>query len=312
MGATLAAPVALSPTVAGALGTPAATLPAINSAQELLTDKIVTALSTAAFRPPLVWLEFQGCTGDSESLLRSGQPTVAQILLEILSVNYHETLMVPSGKLATQSLTDTISQYPGKYLCVVEGSIPTGAQEYYCTIGGRSALKIAREATSHAAATISVGSCSSSGGLAAAAPNPTNAKGVQDAVGGIKNFVSLPGCPMNVTNLAALIVYYLTNSALPPLDAESRPTFAYGLKVHDKCFRRPRYDAGQFALDWSDPNVANGWCLFQLGCRGPYTSSNCPTVKWNDGTNWPVGAGHPCIGCTSKGFWDTESPFYVA
>jgi NiFe hydrogenase small subunit HydA len=107
-------------------------------------------------------------------------------------------------------------------------------------------------------------------------------------------------------------VYYLTNSALPPLDAESRPTFAYGLKVHDKCHRRPHFDAGQFALDWSDPNVAQGWCLFQLGCRGPETYSNCPTVKWNDGTNWPVGAGHPCIGCTNKSFWDTESPFYVA
>ena len=64
---------------------------------------IARGLAAPALRPPLVWLEFQGCTGDSESFLRAGNPTVAQILLETLSVNYHETLMVPSGRLATTS-----------------------------------------------------------------------------------------------------------------------------------------------------------------------------------------------------------------
>ena len=40
-------------------------------------------------RPTLVWLEFQSCTGDSEALLRSANPTVAEIILDILSVDYH-------------------------------------------------------------------------------------------------------------------------------------------------------------------------------------------------------------------------------
>jgi hydrogenase small subunit len=32
---------------------------------------------------------------------------------------------------------------------------------------------------------------------------------------------------------------------------------------------------------------------------------------WNTRTSWPIGAGHPCIGCTEPQFWDTMSPFYT-
>src|SRR5450759_3062751 len=47
-----------------------------------MTPKIAEALSTSAARPPLIWLAFQTCTGDSESFLRAKSPNVAQILLE--------------------------------------------------------------------------------------------------------------------------------------------------------------------------------------------------------------------------------------
>ncbi len=276
-----------------------------------MTPKIVKALNTAAARPSLVWLEFQDCTGDSESFLRSASPTVAQILLETLSVNYHETLMVPSGGLATKSLNDTIAQNPGQYLVVVEGSIPTADGGAYCVIGGRSALAIVQEVCAQAAAVITVGTCSGSGGWPAATPNPTGAVGVKAAVPGLANHVNLPGCPMNVTNLAAVIVYYLTNNALPPLDGEDRPLSIYGNLVHDQCERRSFYDKGEFVRAWGDAGHRAGWCLYKMGCRGPETHSNCPTVLWNDGTQWPVGAGHPCIGCTTASFWDVEAPFYA-
>jgi hydrogenase small subunit len=276
-----------------------------------MTPKIARAMSTAATRPPVLWLEFQGCTGDSESLLRVGNPTISQILLEILSVNYHETLMVPSGDLAIKSLNDTMVQYAGQYIAVVEGSVPTGDQRFYCTIGGRPADDILREVCAHAAATISVGTCSTAGGPQAAAPNPTGAVGVTDIIPGLANYVALPGCPMNVTNLAAVIVHYLTYGSLPERDARGRPLFAYGHVIHDICPRRPHFDAGEFALAFGDEGHRAGWCLLKLGCRGPDTVGNCPEIKWNDGTNWPVGAGHPCIGCTGSHFWDAESPFYV-
>jgi hydrogenase small subunit len=48
-----------------------------------------------------------------------------------------------------------------------------------------------------------------------------------------------------------------------------------------------------------------------MGCKGPVTSQNCPNVRWNGGTNWPIGCGHPCIGCAEPDFWDKMTPFYT-
>ncbi len=47
-----------------------------------------------------------------------------------------------------------------------------------------------------------------------------------------------------------------------------------------------------------------------MGCKGPATSQNCPNVGWNEHTNWPIGCGHPCIGCAEPNFWDIMTPFY--
>jgi hypothetical protein len=48
-----------------------------------------------------------------------------------------------------------------------------------------------------------------------------------------------------------------------------------------------------------------------MGCKGPVTFQNCPVVRWNSGTNWPIGCGHPCIGCAEPDFWDRMTPFYM-
>ena len=271
----------------------------------------IAAALSSTLRPPLIWLEFQDCTGDTESFLRSSNPTVTELLLDTLSVNYHETLMVPSGQLAERSRAETIAMYPGQYICVVEGSIPMRDGGIYCTIGGRTALDIAREVCGSARATIAVGSCSWDGGIAAAAPNFTGAVGVRDAVPGIQNLVNLPGCPVNVVNLAATIVHLLTYNQLPPRDSRGRPLFAYGDEIHEECERHDHYEHDRFVRAWGDIGHQNGWCLYQMGCRGPETKHNCPSVRWNDGTSWPVRAGHGCIGCTSPHFWDQMSPFYV-
>ena len=93
------------------------------------------------------------------------------------------------------------------------------------------------------------------------------------------------------------------------LDANNRPMMFYGSSVHDQCERREHFDNGEFAPSFDSEEARNGWCLYELGCKGPDTMNNCPKVKFN-GTNWPVGAGHPCIGCSEPGFWDKLSPFY--
>src|SRR3974390_852334 len=93
-------------------------------------------------KPILVWLEFQDCAGNTESFLRATHPTVADLILDSISLNYHETIMAAAASQAEAALRQTIRDNPGKYIALVEGSIPTGAGGAYCTIGGRSALDI--------------------------------------------------------------------------------------------------------------------------------------------------------------------------
>ncbi len=262
-------------------------------------------------KPVLVWLEFQDCAGNTESFLRASRPTAAEIVLDTLSVDYHETIMAAAGRQAEQALEKTVKEKAGAYIAVVEGAIPTGANGAYCTIGGRSALQIAREVCGGAAATIAMGTCATFGGLPAAAPNPTAALGVGDAVPGVKNLINLSACPANVENLTALIVYFLTFKRWPPLDSWHRPLFAYGKAIHDNCERRAHFDAGQYVEAWGDEAHRTGYCLFKMGCKGPVTFQNCPNVRWNQGTNWPIGCGHPCIGCAEPDFWDKMTPFYT-
>ncbi len=268
------------------------------------TPKIARALESAK-RPPVVWLEMQDCAGCTESLLRANRPTVAELVLDTLSLNYHETIMTPSGERAEKSLADTVAE--GGYLTVVEGSIPTADDGIYCCIGGRTALDILKEVAGHSAAVITVGACAFYGGWPAAKPNPTGAKGVKDVVSGVP-IINLPGCPFNVDNLTATIVHYLTFGSLPAVDNWGRPLFAYGRRIHDNCERRGHFDAGEFVQAWGDEGHRKGWCLYKMGCKGPVAFHNCPTLRWNEGTSWPVGAGHGCIACAALDFWD--SPAY--
>lgn len=83
----------------------------------------------------------------------------------------------------------------------------------------------------------------------------------------------------------------------------------YGQRIHDKCYRRPHFDAGQFVEAWDDEGARKGYCLYKVGCKGPTTYNACSTVRWNEGTSFPIQAGHGCIGCSEDGFWDKGS-FY--
>jgi hydrogenase small subunit len=270
--------------------------------------RIAEALEKAR-KPSVVWLEMQACTGDTESLLRASKPTVGELVLDIISYDYHETVMAPAGKQAEKSLDDVVKNQKGKYIAIVEGSIPAGDGGVYCCIGGKTALQVARDVCGNAAATIAVGNCAWDGGWPAAQPNPTGAMGVKDAVPGVP-LVNLPGCPMNVENLTAVIVHFLTFGVLPVTDGMGRPLFAYGKRIHDNCERRAHFDAGQFVREWGDYGHRQGWCLYEMGCKGPETHHNCPTVRWNEGTSWPVQSGHGCIGCAAPRFWDAMTPFY--
>lgn len=285
-------------------GTMAATL----ALPESYAPAIAKALTTAK-RPVLVWLEFQDCAGCTESFLRASNPDVGALVLDTLSINYHETLMAASGKEAEALLSKTVGDDRGQYIAIVEGAIPTKDNGVYCTIGGRSAYDIATEVCSNAAAVITVGACAFYGGWPSANPNPTGAVGLGSVLSG-KKILNLPGCPPNGVNITATLVHFLTFGEMPETDEMGRPLFAYGELIHDSCDRRAHFDNGQFVEAWGDEAHRNGWCLYKMGCKGPETHHNCATVRWNDGTSWPIGAGHGCIGCSEPGFFDADTPFY--
>ena len=69
-----------------------------------------------AKKPVLLWLQFQDCAGCSESMLRSGHPSVADVVLELLSWEYHEVIMAGSGKSAEAVLDRVVKDDQGKYL----------------------------------------------------------------------------------------------------------------------------------------------------------------------------------------------------
>ncbi|GAM08728.1 quinone-reactive Ni/Fe-hydrogenase small chain [Geobacter sp. OR-1] len=270
--------------------------------------KIAQALDEVK-RPTLVWLEFQSCTGDTEALLRASAPTVAEIVLDILSIDYAETIMAAAGHLAEANLDQVIKGEKGKYIAVVEGSIPLKDDGVYCCIGGRSAVDRATEVCGGAFATIAVGTCASYGGIPAASPNPTGAVGIKKAVPSA-TVVNLPGCPVNTDNLTATIVHFLLLKKLPATDSFGRPLFAYGKRIHDNCERRPHFDAGQYVEAWGDQGHRHGYCLYKMGCKGPQTFHNCPSERYNEHTSWPVAAGHGCAGCSQPNFWDDMGPLY--
>ena len=270
--------------------------------------KVAEVFAAPKQRPPVVWLHFAECTGCSESLLRSQYPYVDDLVLEVLSVEYHETIMAAAGHQAEEALHAAVAKHAGKFICVVEGSIATNYDGGYGKVGGRTFLEIAKDVVPKAAATIAYGTCACFGGIPAAKPNPGGYKGVKDAIG--VSTLNIPGCPPNPINLVGTVVNYLLLGKLPTLDDMGRPMFAFGKTIHDQCPRRAHFENGEFVEKFGSQEAAMGYCLYKVGCRGPETYNNCPVAKFNDGTSWPVQAGHPCIGCSQPDFWDTMTPFY--
>jgi hydrogenase small subunit len=160
----------------------------------------------------------------------------------------------------------------------------------------------------NAAAVLSVGTCSSFGGVPAARPNPTGcvsvAKFLKDE-GIDQKVINIAGCPPHPDWIIGSIAHVLLYNEIPELDAFGRPKVFYSKLVHDNCPRRQYFDNSEFAKNFSDPG-----CLLLLGCKGPEAHCDSMDRLWNNGTNWCIKAGAPCIACTEKGFPGCATPFY--
>ncbi len=254
----------------------------------------------AGRKPTVIWLSFQECTGCTETLLRTSSPQLDELLLDLINLAYHETLLAAAGHQAEDARMAAIEEYAGEYIMVVDGSIPTADNGIYCMIGGKTALEIIEETAPNAAALIAIGSCSAWGGIPSSPPNPTGAVGLNEIITD-RPVVTIPGCPPNPYNFLGTVLQYATLGTLPELDEKGRPTFAYGRTIHEHCPRRAHFDAGRFAQRYGDAGHRLGWCLYELGCKGPSTYANCSVQHFNDVPDaWPIGIGHPCYGCTEE------------
>jgi hydrogenase small subunit len=255
----------------------------------------------AGRKPSVIWLHYQECTGCTESLLRTSAPDVGSLILDLVSLDYHETLFAAAGHQIEAALEKAIEEHAGKFVLVVEGAIPLKDDGIYCYVGGAKAVDTLKRVADKAGAIIALGSCASFGGIPASPPNPTGAVGAPQVLAG-KTVVTLPGCPANPYNLLGTVLQYATFGTLPALDEKNRPKFAYGRVIHEDCPRRAHFDAGRFAQAFGDEGHRDGWCLYKLGCKGPQTHANCSLLDFCEMPGaWPIGIGHPCVGCTEEG-----------
>ncbi len=269
--------------------------------------KIAHAMETKP-RIPVLWLHGLECTCCSESFIRSAHPLVKDVVLSMISLDYDDTLMASAGHQAEAILEEIRHEYKGRYIAAIEGNPPLADDGMYCIIGGRPFVEQLREVCDDSMAVISWGSCASWGCVQAAKPNPTQATPVDKVIKN-KPIIKVPGCPPIAEVMTGVITYMLTFDRIPELDRQGRPTMFYGQRIHDKCYRRPHFDAGQFVEAWDDDQARKGYCLYKMGCKGPTTYNACSTVRWNDGLSFPIQSGHGCIGCSEDGFWD-KGPFY--
>ena len=270
---------------------------------------------------PVLWLQGGGCTGCSVSLLNSVSPSLRNILIDEiipgkhLNVRFHPTVMAGAGDAAVAELERTRDHAKGAYVLVVEGSVPLAAGGAYAMIGERQGEGISmhswvRSLSRDALAVIAVGTCSAFGGIPSGEPNPTESVSVQQVLSteGINTpLINVPGCPPHpdwlVGTVASLLLQGLPKDG--DLDEYLRPKTFYGQLIHENCPRRAYFDEGKFAEKLSDP-----YCLYEVGCKGPVTHADCPIRLWNNGVNWCVGSGAPCIGCVEPTFPDVVAPIY--
>ncbi len=267
-------------------------------------EKVAETLEKAAGKPPVIWLEGQDCAGCSISFLNAEDPPIAEILLDKISLRYHEAVMAASGHVSEKALESTLAE--GGYILVVEGSIP-GADDRFCTVGGKPFEKSVVECAEKAGAIVALGACATYGGIPGA--TPSRGMGVGQVVKD-KPVINLPMCPAHHDHLVQTLVYHLENEKAPPLDDHGRPKMFYAKTVHDQCERKKHYDEGNYLQDWNDPKQAE-WCLAEKGCKGVETYSDCPTRKYNGGVNYCIECGSPCQGCAEPTFYEKHSPLYA-
>ncbi|WP_462324217.1 NiFeSe hydrogenase small subunit [Desulfoplanes sp.] len=285
---------------------------------QVFNPKVIQAMEEGAKKAPVIWIQGQGCTGCSVSLLNSVHPKIKDVLLKVISLEYHPTLMAAEGDLAIEHMYEVAEKFQGKFFLIVEGAIPTKADGRFCIVGEKDGHEItmkdlALDLGKKSLATVAVGTCAAYGGIPAAQGNLTGATGVKDVFSanglGDKLVVNVPGCPPHpdwmIGTLLAAWQYALGKGPLPDLDGDGRPTLFFGENIHENCPYLDKFDNDELAENFMEKDK----CRYMLGCKGPYAYADCFKRRWNGGVNWCV-ENAICIGCVEPGFPDGMSPLY--
>ncbi|MBF0313128.1 MAG: hydrogenase small subunit [Oligoflexia bacterium] len=256
--------------------------------------------------PSIIWLNGASCSGCSVSFLNTLNQTTdaAGVLVESINLIFHPEFMAAAGDLAVKAIRTTFEK--GDYILIVEGGIPTAYAGKSCMLWTENGQEVTcvdavKELATRALQVIALGSCAAFGGVSAAGTNPLAVKSVSAILGsssgsgsgsGTKS-ISLPGCPIHPDMLVATLVKILNQESFE-LDSFARPKFLYDKTIHSLCALRGKPMANTYGIAET--------CLMGLGCRGPKTRFACPTRLWNEGVNWCVGAGSPCLGCVEESF----------
>jgi len=299
---------------------------------EAAAPQIAAAVEKGAKLKPALWLNGGSCSGCTESMAQVDSPDVATIVLELLSLNYFETIMAAAGEYAEKNIDDTIAA--GGYLLIYEGAVMMGEDGNTLLINGHKGKDVLEKAAASADAILAVGSCAVDGGWVYAHPNPAGGIGVQsflDSVGIATPVVNLPCCPTSPEWVVAMVVQWLLIAQDDPatfLDKTALlakkyhdnymdqdvsllyPEYIVGSTIHDNCPRRGHFENGEFVTEFGSEEEAKGYCLYKVGCKGPQTYTQCPVTRWNRSVSWCVNSGAPCIGCGGLNWVDNNTPFF--
>ena len=267
---------------------------------------------------PVIWMEGASCTGCTESFAQVETPDPAEVVLELISLNYCETLSAAAGWSMEEAKEQTVEA--GGYILVFEGAVLRGWDGMALRVANEAVADQLVHVASNAAAVVALGSCAVNGGWMGATPNQSDALGVQQHLANNDvdvPVINIPGCPANPEWLVSILVDVLLVGSLPEMDSQNKPVGIFGQTIHDNCERRGHFENGEFVYQFGSEEEAKGYCLYAMGCRGPQTKANCGVVLWNNRRSWCVQAGSPCIGCCeanpndpSQNWVEVNTPFY--
>jgi hydrogenase small subunit len=265
-------------------------------------EKIVTRNAN------VLWLQAMSCTGCSVSFLNVDSPGPVEVLTEIISLVYHQTISAAQGE-DVQKVIDQLT-VQGNYYVIVEGAVPLDMPTS-CVMGGKPAATLLPPVLRNAKAILAMGTCAAFGGIPSAEGSVTTAGSVRSFMerNGIPTegrLLNCPGCPTHPQSILGALAYVISKG-YPKVDPKLlTPDMLYKHSVHDECPRFHYWGKEIFAEKFGDEG-----CLFKLGCLGPLSRTHCPRSQWNGGVNWCIRAGAPCTACTSESFAKRRDfPFY--